>query len=322
VLGKKLGIDLGSATTRVITRGDGVLFSEPTVVACRDGDPATGLVGAAAIDAASTDRSLRLRHPVRGGDVTDRMSLDVLIQQTVNRAVGRQRIFKPDMVLSVRAGMSGADRLAVLDAAVRSGARTVYLIDAAIAAAMGAGVSITSPRAHLVIDIGAGKTDVAVLALEGTVACRSLAVGVDDLLTRVAAHVEARHGVALGPSELQSATHLLVAAPHEERTAELGGVLLSSHELGDLVNDHLRTLDEAILGVIDETPSALRHDLRGNGVVLTGGGARQEGLGRRITTLTGYAARVVAEPEGCAVRGTAMAVDNLDVLKRSFLYMR
>lgn len=322
MLGKKLGIDLGSATTRVITRGEGLLFSEPTVVASRDGEPATGLVGAAAIDAASTDSSLRLHHPVRGGDVTDRVSLEVLMEQTVNRAVGRQRIFKPDMVLAVRAGMSGADRLAVLDAAVRSGARTVYLIDAAIAAAMGAGISITSSRAHLVIDIGAGKTDVAVLALEGTAACRSLTVGVDDLIARVAAHVEARHGVKLGRAELHGAAHLLVAAPHEERTAELGGVLLSSHELADLVNEHLRSLDDAILAVVEETPAVLRHDIRDSGVVLTGGGARQEGLGRRITTLTGYATRVATEPEGCTVRGTAMAVDNLDVLKRSFLYMR
>lgn len=322
MLGKKLGIDLGSATTRVITRGEGLRFSEPAVVASRDSEPGVGLAGVAAIDAAAADHGLRLRRPLRGGNVTDRASLDLLIQQMVNRAIGRQRIFKPDMVLAVRAGMSGADRLAVLDSAVRAGARTAYLIDAAIAAAMGAGISITSPRAHLVIDAGAGKTDVAVLALEGTVAGRSLPVGGDDLLTRLGTHVQATHGVTLGPGELSGAMHLLVAAPHEERTAELGGVLLSSRELADIVADHLRALDEALVAVIDDTPPALRHDLRGNGVVIAGGAARQEGLGRHVTTVTGYVARVVAEPEECVVRGTAMAVDNLDVLKRSFLYMR
>ena len=322
MLGKKLGIDLGSGTTRVITRGEGLLFAEPTVVAGRDGNSAAGLVGSAAVDAASVDRTLRLRRPLRGGDITDRASLDLLIQHTVNRAVGRQRIFKPDIVLAVRGGMSGPDRLAVLDAAVRSGARTVYLIDCAIAAAMGAGIPIASPHAHLIADLGAGKTDVACLAREGTVASRSLPVGADDLLARLGMQVAFRHGVDLDSAELAGAMHLLVAAPHEERTAEVGGVLLSSHELAEIVADHLRPLVDAVAEVLDETPPTLRGDLREHGIVLTGGGAQLEGLARHMTASTGLPARVVTEPDGCTVRGTAMAVDNLDVLRRSFLYMR
>jgi rod shape-determining protein MreB len=322
VLGKKLGVDLGTATTRVITRGESTVLTEPTVLAIQDGEPVLSLFGTSAIEAAAGDHSLVLRRPLQGGNVVDRRALTALVQHAVNRAAGRQRIFKPDLVIAVRSGMSGDDRRAVLDAAARAGSRTVYLIDAAIAAAMGAGIAVTAPRANLVIDIGAGKTDIAVLALEGTVASRSLSVGSDALYDRVGACVKSVHGVALTPDELHGANRLLVAASHEERTAEIGGVLLSSHELAPLVTEHLRALDAALLDVLDETPPALRQDVRHAGLLLTGGGARLEGLERHLGVVSGCSARVASEPDGCTVRGTALAVDNLDVLRRNFMYIR
>lgn len=322
MLGKKLGVDLGTATVRVITRGEGALIAEPSVVALREGEPSMSLLGLAALEAAANDRSLVLRYPLRGGDIADSRALSALVHHAVNRAVGRQRIFKPDLVIAVRSGMSGDDRRAVLDAAARAGSRTVYLIDAAIAAAIGAGITVTSPRAHLVIDIGAGKTDLAVLALEGTVASRSLATGAEELFDHLATHVAEVHGVSLDRAEVHAAARLLVAAPHEERTGEFGGVLLSSHELAPLVTAHLRSLDAAVADVLAETPPALRRDVTGNGVVLTGGGARLEGLERHVAAVAGCSVRVVSEPEGCTVRGAALAVDNLDVLKRNFMYIR
>ena len=322
MLGKKLGVDLGTATTRVITRGEGTVLTEPSVVAIKEGEPVLSLMGSSAIDAAADDSTLELRWPLQGGNIVDRRALTALVQHAVNRAAGRQRIFKPDLVIAVRSGMNGEDRRTVLDAAARAGSRTVYLIDAVIAAAMGAGVAVTSPRASLVIDIGAGKTDVAVLALEGTVASRSLSIGSEALVDRLAGHLDAVHSVSLSRDELHRAMRLLVAAPHEERTAEIGGVLLSSHELAPLVTEHLRTLDAAVLEVLDETPGALRQDVKRAGLLLTGGGARLEGLERHLGVVGGCSARVASEPDGCTVRGTALAVDNLDVLRRSFMYIR
>lgn len=322
MLGKKLGVDLGTSTVRVVTRGEASLISEPAVVAIRDGEAGLSLLGTSALEAAVEDRTIELRRPIHGGDVCDHRALSVLMHLAVNRAVGRQRIFKPDLVVAVRAGMSGDDRRAVLEAAARAGARTVYLIDAAIAAAMGAGMAVTSAQAHLVIDIGAGKTDIAVLALEGTVAARSLVSGSEDLFDRLSAHVDTVHGVVLDRAELRSAAHLLVAASHEERTAEIGGVLLSSHELSPLVVEYLRPLDTALLEVLDETPAALGRDVRSTGIVLTGGGARLEGIERHVAHLAGASARVAGEPEECTVRGTGLAVDNLDVLRRNFMYIR
>ncbi|MDQ6846097.1 MAG: rod shape-determining protein [Candidatus Dormibacteraeota bacterium] len=322
MLGKKLGVDLGTATTRVITRGEGTVLTEPTVVAIREGEPVLSLMGSSAIDAAAADSTLELRRPLQGGNIVDRRALTALVQHAVNRAAGRQRIFKPDLVIAVRSGMSGEDRRTVLEAAARAGSRTVYLIDAVIAAAMGAGVAVTSPRASMVIDIGAGKTDVAVLALEGTIAGRSLSIGSEALTDRLAGHLHAVHGVSLGRDELRRAGRLLVAASHEERTAEIGGVLMSSHELAPLVTEHLRTLDRALLEVLDETPPALRQDVKHAGLLLTGGGARLEGLERHLGVGSGCSARVASEPDECTVRGTALAVDNLDVLRRNFMYIR
>jgi rod shape-determining protein MreB len=322
LLGKKLGVDLGTATTRVITRGEGTLVVEPTVVAMREGDTNLSLFGLAALEAAAEDHTLEVRRPLRGGDIVDGRALTALVTHALNRAVGRQRIFKPDVVIAVRSGMSGDDRRVVLEAAARAGARTVYLLDAAIAAAVGAGVVVTSPRASLVIDIGAGKTDLAVTSLEGTVAGRSLPTGSDDLFDLLTEHVHAVHGVALGRSEAQSAARLLVAASHEERTGEVGGVLVSSHELTTLVADHLRSLDEALTEVLDETPAGLRADAKGTGLILSGGGARLEGLARHLSGVAGCSVRVANEPDSCAVRGTALAVDNLDMLKRNFMYIR
>ncbi len=197
MLGKKLGVDLGTATTRVITRGEGTVLAEPSVVAIQEGEPSLSLFGAAAIEAAANDHSVALRRPLQGGNIVDARALTALVHHAVSRAAGRQRIFKPDLVIAVRAGLTGDDRRTVLDAAARAGSRTVYLIDAAIAAAMGAGIAVTAPRANLVIDIGAGKTDVAVLALEGTVSTRSLSVGATDLFDRLGAHVASVHGVSL-----------------------------------------------------------------------------------------------------------------------------
>jgi rod shape-determining protein MreB len=292
------------------------------VVAVRDGEPTMSLLGSAAVRAAAEDPTLSLCRPLRSGDISDLRALGALVHHAVNRAVGRQRIFKPDLVVAVRSGMSGDDRRAVLEAASRAGSRTAYLIDAAIAAAMGAGVAVIGSRPHLVVDIGAGKTDVAVLVLEGTVASRSLRTGAEDLVDRLGRHVHDVHGAALDRDELRAGGRLLVAAPHEERTGEVGGVLLSSRELAPLVAEYLRPLDAALLAVLDETPASLRRDVKSSGLVLTGGGARLEGLERHLAAVAGCSVRVATDPETCTVRGTALAVDNLDVLKRNFMYIR
>src|ERR1700730_12333450 len=199
MLGKKVGIDLGTASLRMMVKGEGVLTSEPFVIAVHHGDVNASVIGSAALDAARS-----------------------LIHHVVTRAVGRQRIFKPDIVIAVMSALPPDQRRLLLEAAMIAGARTVYLLDAPIAAALGAGIPLAGADAHLVIDIGAGKTEVAVLALEGTIAGRCLAGhGGQRLAASIAEHVRQEHGVTLPAPVLEDIVESVprVGAPEELRHA-------------------------------------------------------------------------------------------------------
>ncbi|MFN2582418.1 MAG: rod shape-determining protein, partial [Candidatus Dormibacteria bacterium] len=255
-----------------------------------------------------------------------------LINHIVTRAVGRQRIFKPDVVIAVMAALPGDQRRALLEAAILAGARTAYLLDAAIASAMGCGMKLGGPNGHLVVDIGAGKTDIAVLAMEGTIAGRSLAGhGGERLHGCIADHLRTAHGLIVDAHVVEDiiASVARVGA-HEERRMDVTGSRdgnavsesLTSTELTSCLDAHVRGIASALDDVLAETPASLRDDIGGEGIVLTGGGARLEGLARALSASTGIHVHVDGEPQLCTVRGTGYALDNLDVLKRNFMYIR
>ena len=324
MLGKKVGIDLGTSTTRLVAKGEGIIASEPTVVSAHQrGDAHAGLFGAAALESAAADPDLHLSHPVSGGAVVDIGGARALISQLIARAVGRQRIFKPDVVIAVMSAMAGDERRALLEAATLAGARTVYLLDAPIAAAMGAGMRLSGPNGHLVVDV---------LAMEGTIAGLCLGGhGGEGLATSVIAHVRGEHGVELSRPVVEDILASLArVGPHEERRLEVQGgqgagdttVSITSTELAGCLEEHVRPIASALDEVLSDTPPALRDDIAREGGILTGGGARLEGLDRSLSTAAGFEIRVDGEPQLCAVRGTGYALDNLDVLKRTFMYIR
>jgi len=333
MLGKKVAIDLGTQSLRLLVKGEGVITSEPSVVTTEGGvQGAPGLYGVAALGAAAESARVQLRRPVAAGSVADAAALRLLINLLMARAVGRQRIFKPDVVLSVVAGMSGDDRRTILDVTMSAGARTVYLIDAVMAGAIGAGVPVTSASGHLAVDIGAGKTDVAVLAMESTIAGRSLAGhGGDRLVAGVSAHVRDAHGIALDTVVAEDVVaSLLRTGPHEERRLTVTGrrdganpsVALTSTEVSGVLDAYVRPIAAAIHDVLDETPEALLPDIHREGIVMFGGGARLEGLDRYLSGVTGIRVRIDRDPQIAVIRGAGYALDNLDVLKRNFMYIR
>jgi rod shape-determining protein MreB len=329
MLGKRIGIDLGVGTMRVVVRGEAQILTDPSLVARHR---RRGLVGAglAAVEAAGAPET-ELTHPIRGGGVEDAPGLAALIQRAINRAAGRQRIFRPDVVIALCPAIGGDDRLTILDACARLGTRTVYLIDSPIAAVMGAGHSLAGSRAHLVADIGAGSVDVACVTAEGTIAGRTLPRGGEALRAAICRRFESLLGVAVeagaGDDVIAS---LVTAGPHEERRMELGGVTggpgaavsVASKDVADLVDDHARRVAGAVREVIDETPATLRGEILAEGVILCGGGAALEGLERFVAAQAGCPARVAPDPQNCVIRGTQIAVESLDVLKRSFVYIR
>jgi rod shape-determining protein MreB len=332
VLGKKVGIDLGTTTTRIIVKGEGMIASEPTAVAIRDGGTQAAVFGDAAFSTAADDAEFQLRRPIAGGEIGDASSARLLVNHAMIRAAGRQRIFKPDVVIAVMSSLPGAQRRSLLEAAALAGARTAYLLDAPLAAAMGAGIRLSGPNGHLVVDIGAGKTDVAALALEGTVSGRSLAGhGGMRLHDCVADQIRAAHGVTLDAATVEEVIASLArVGPHEERTLEVTGideqgeqiVTITSTELQACLEGHVRPILGALEAVLADTPGRLRSDILREGILLCGGGARLEGLDGAIATATGIEVHRDSQPELCAVRGTGYALDNLDVLKRALMYIR
>jgi rod shape-determining protein MreB len=332
VLGKKVGIDLGTTTTRIIVKGEGMIGSEPTAVAIRGGEVHAALFGAAALEAAADDTELHLRRPIAGGNIVDPTAARWLINHAMIRAAGRQRIFKPDVVIAVMSSLGGSQRRGLLEAAALAGARTVYLLDAPLASAMGAGVRLSGPNGHLVVDIGAGKTDIAALALEGTVSGRCLpGHGGDRLHGCVEDHVRAAHGAVLDSGTIEELIASLArVGPHEERRLDVTGrteagvasISITSAELAPCLERHVAPIIGAVAAVLADTPARLIADIRREGIVLCGGGARLEGLDTAISTATGIDVHRDSQPHLCAVRGTGYALDNLDVLKRALMYIR
>ena len=332
MLGKKVGIDLGTTTTRIIVKGEGMIASEPTAVAIRDGGMQTAVFGESAFETAAEDPEFQLRRPIAGGEIADPASARWLVNHAMIRAAGRQRIFKPDVVIAVMSALPGGQRRSLLEAAALAGARTAYLLDAPLAAAMGAGIRLSGPNGHLVVDVGAGKTDIAALALEGTVSGRCLAGhGGMRLHTSVAEHVHQEHGVTVDSATVEELIASLArVGPHEERRLDVIGegergeasLTITSTELNACLDAHVRPIVAAIDAVIADTPERLMSDIKREGILLCGGGAQLEGLDSAIATATGIEVHRESQPQLCAVRGTGYALDNLDVLKRALMYIR
>lgn len=329
MLGKRLGVDLGAGTLRVVVRGEGQIVAEPSLVARhrRRGYAAAGLD---ALELAG-DPDMELVRPIRGAAITDRDGLAALLLRVVNRAAGRQRIFRPDVLIAVSPQLSDADRLTILETCAHLGTRTASLIDSPTAAALGAGHSFNGPRAHLLADLGAGTIDVACVAAEGTIAGRGLTRAGDALRTSLSRRLEETHGLAIDAAAAEEViASLACVGAHEERRLPVRSswsgreeaVSIASTEIADLVDEHARRVSGVIREVIEEVPLVLRREIVEEGVTLCGGGARLEGLDRSVSAHAGCPARVAPDPQTCVIRGTQLAVETLDFLKRSFVYIR
>lgn len=333
MLGRKLAIDIGTATLRMQVKGEQAMAPEPSLVAVEQGGGRLLCAGSSA--AAAVQRpGVAVVAPLHDGALGDLHGVEALMQHAVNRGVGRQRIFKPDVMLAVMSAMSGRDRRQLMEMAVRVGARTTYLIDAPLAAATGAGLPITTLHGHLVVDAGAGKTDVAVVSVESLIVGRCVRRGGQHLDAAIARHVAAAHGVSITAAAAEDVKLEIGAAvplPEERRLTVRGldvssgeevEVRVSSTEVLEVVRAELQELGQALREVLADAPPALLDDIRHDGAVLTGGAARLRGLDRWVAGVIGAPVRVAGDPEGCVVRGVATALDNLDVMRRNFLYIR
>ena len=276
LLGKKIGIDVATTMARAVVRGEGLVLEEPSVVALAKAGATISAFGRKAEELVAGDDAFRLVRPVDGAQITDPGALVALITHIVNRVAGRQRIFKPDIVVAVHSNMSGDHRRVVLDALARANTRTSYLLDMPVAAGLGAGMSMSGSNGHMVVDIGKRCAELAVVAGGGTVSSRAFTVG--DL---------------------------------EDEEGESDRLAL----IKELVN--------AGREVMAEIAQSLVTDIRHEGAVLVGGGpAMIENLEQQLSQAWGIDVHVVNNPHLCAVHGAQIDVDSLDLLKRTFMYIR
>lgn len=345
-LTKRLGIDLGTANSVVWLAGTGVVLNEPTVVAVTTDDGRVVAVGNEAKDMLGrTPGNITASRPMRDGVIADYRITEAMLSYFIDRAVGRNRIFKPEVMICVPTGASQVERRAVIDATLAAGARVAYLIEEPLAAAIGAKIPIAQASGHMIVDIGGGSTEAAVISLGGVVVHKSARVAGNKIDEAIANFVKKTYNLIIGErmaetikitigDAIGSATPVKVvpkgiASGHDDKQSsmEIRGrdavsglpriVTLHREELTEAIRPVLHHIVDAIKRVLEETPPELAADIIDKGIVMAGGTSLLCNLDKLVTQMTGVPAHVADEPLLCVVRGTGVAIENIELYKRS-----
>ena len=320
-----LGIDLGTASC-LVYKGNEIVINEPSVVAV---DTDTGEIICIGKDAQDmigrTPANIRTIRPMRDGvisqyEITLKM-LEFFIRQACGRSIG-----KPRVVVCIPSGITEVEERAVVDAAKNAGARAVYLIEEPVAAAIGAGIDISQPTGNMVVDIGGGTTDIAVISLDGVVVSESIKVAGDKFDEAIMRYVRSKHNVVIGEQTAENVKKTIGCVYRQDRikTMNVGGrclaqgipkfVTLSSAEMLEAMLSPLQAILDAICQVIERTPPELLADITKNGIVMTGGGSLLGGLDMLITEITEIKTRIARNPINCVAIGTGKSIEHIGVL--------
>ncbi len=331
VLSKKIGIDLGTSTVLVYVKGEGVVVNEPAVMATDEKGARVLAVGRAASEMVGRGRKARAVRLVRDGNGVDYNLAGAMLQHLIGRIVGRQRIFRPDVMLSVAAMVTGVERRAVLAATIQAGAKTAYLIDKPMAAAIGARVPVATTDGIAIVNLGAGSTELAVIGQGETLAIESLRIGGDAFDQAIDAAIAKARGVRLMPGEaerlkiqLGSASGPVDSDLEVNAVDEEGGrsaLRVSGHDVQAAIQEPLESIAASLQRVVLQVPEARRAAVLRSGAVLTGGGAQLRGIAEFLAMRVGIPTRVAPEPQSCVAIGTGMALDNLQVIRRGQHYI-
>ncbi len=323
-MSKDIGIDLGTATVLVYVKGKGIVIREPSVVAI---DKTTNRIlkygREAQVMLGRTPGNITAIRPLRDGVISQYDITQQMIQHFIKKACGGFSIFKPRVVICVPSGITEVEERAVVDAATQAGARRTYLIEEPVAAAIGAGIDISGPVGHMVIDIGGGTTDIAVLSLGGVVVSESIKVAGDKFDEAIIRYVRRKHNVLIGERTAEEIKIRIgsVWPKDAPRTLNVKGrclvqglprmITISSHEIPDALEEPITQVVDAVCSVVERTPPELIGDILNNGIVMTGGGCLLQGLDRLITYATGIKTKVAEKAGACVAIGTGKSLDNL-----------
>ena len=332
-----LAIDLGTANTLVFVQGRGIVLNEPSIIAIRKTDnEVIGVGHEAKAMLGRTPENIQALKPLKDGviadfDVTERM-LQYFIERARQISSGRKRAWvldRPRVIVGVPSGITQVEKRAVRDAAMQAGARDVYLIEEPTAAAIGAGLPIHEPGGHLIVDIGGGTTEVAVISMSGTVYCNSVRIAGDEMDEAIIQHIRKHYRLLVGERRAEEIKIALGSAHPEalERSSiEVKGrdlvdgvpktLVITDEEICEALREPVMTIVETVRTCLERTPPELAADIIEKGVVLTGGGALLRGMDWLLQNVTQLPVRVAEDPLSCAARGAGIALDDLELLKK------
>ena len=320
-LAKDIGIDLGTASVLIYIKGQGIVLNEPSVVAM---DKNTGKLLKVGADAQAmlgrTPGNIVAIRPLRDGVISDYDMTERMLKEFIHKVNGFQ-LFKPRVIICVPSGITEVEERAVIDAGIQAGARSVYLIEEPVAAAIGAGIDIAKPDGHLIIDIGGGTTDIAVISLSGVVESASIKVAGDMFNEAVVKYIRRKHNVLIGERTAEELKIQIgcVYPQEEEQTVEVKGRCLmtglpqvfsvSSSEMIEAFEEPAERILEAVHSVLERTPPELVADISTNGIVMTGGGSLVAGFAELVSSRTGIATTVAENAIQCVAMGTGQSLE-------------
>jgi len=329
---KKLGIDLGTANTLVYAPGRGVILNEPSVVAVSELDNKILAVGLEAKEMVGrTPESIVTFRPMKDGVIADYKVTEAMLRYFINKALGKWNFFKPEVIVSVPAGVTSTERRAVIEATIKAGAKKAYIVKEPILAAIGAGVKIEEPGGHMIVDIGGGTIDVAVISLGGIVASTSVKCAGDKINRAIADTIKKNSNLFVGDKTAEDIKIQIGSALplEEELTMEIRGrdfisglprsVEVKTNEIAKSITKELREMVKAIKVVFQNTPPELSADIIQKGIIMTGGSSQLRNLPELIYRRTGVKARLAKDPLFCVANGTGIALMHVDIYKRSVI---
>ncbi|OGM56104.1 rod shape-determining protein [Candidatus Woesebacteria bacterium RIFCSPHIGHO2_12_FULL_46_16] len=330
MLRKNIAIDLGTANTLVWVAGEGLVGNEPTVVAISSEDNKVVAVGEEAKKMLGrTPESLIASRPMREGVIADYQVTEAMLRYFISKVVGRISIFKPDVMICVPAGCTQVERRAALDATLSAGAAHAYLIDEPLAAAIGAGIPVSAPSGNMIVDIGGGAAEAAVISLGGVVVHKSVRIAGTKIDEAIQNYLKKKHNLIIGDQTAEDLKIKIGSATPvvKEDKLEISGrdlvfglprsIVVTSSDVTEAVRPVLLQIIGAVKAVLEDTPPELAADIIDKGIVMSGGSSLLRNFDKLMTEETGVPSHVAEEPLLCVVRGTGLVMENIELWKRS-----
>ncbi|MCD5384889.1 MAG: rod shape-determining protein [Candidatus Pacebacteria bacterium] len=332
---KKIGIDLGTCNSLVLVPGKGVIIKEPSVVAVSVTENRVIAIGNEAKEMIGrTPDTIKVYRPLKDGVIAEYKITEVMIRYFIQKISGHFKFFKPEIVIGVPAGITSTEKRAVIEAATLAGAKSVYLTKEPILAAIGAGIPINSCSGHMIIDIGGGTSEIAVISLGGMVTYSSLRIAGDKIDLAISKYIKDKHKLAIGTQTAEEIKKTIgTAIPEtEECSMEIRGrdlvlglpknITIKSNEINEAITETLEEIIKTIRQVLRDTPPELSADIMDKGMVVAGGGALLKNIDILISQSIGVPCFIADDPLSCVAKGTGAVLDNIDLYKRSIMIKR